>query len=132
MNSMKRILTLLLFLSLSSAHAQQWIPYSQTSQGTQYVDLQRAVVMGGSTAFILDLHDMKSDANDADGKTYRSILYAVEFNCRKEQRRVLSLQRKSESMGNGAVVSEYSQVSEWVEVKTPNDVRLMLAACEQR
>ena len=132
MNSMKRILTLLLFTSLSSAHAQQWIPYSQTSQGTQYVDLQRAVVMGGSTAFILDLHDMKSDANDADGKTYRSILYAVEFNCRKEQRRVLSLQRKSESMGNGAVVSEYSQVSEWVEVKTPNDVRLMLAACEQR
>ena len=132
MNSMKRILTLLLFLSLSSAHAQQWIPYSQTSQGTQYVDLQRAVSMGGSTAFILDLHDMKSDANDADGKTYRSILYAVEFNCRKEQRRVLSLQRKSESMGNGAVVSEYSHVSEWVEVKTPNDVRLMLAACEQR
>lgn len=132
MNSMKRILTLLLFLSLSSAHAQQWIPYSQTSQGTQYVDLQRAVVMGGSTAFILDLHDMKSDANDADGKTYRSILYAVEFNCRKEQRRVLSWQRKSESMGNGAVVSEYSHVSEWVEVKTPNDVRLMLAACEQR
>ena len=132
MNSMKRILTLLLFLSLSSAHAQQWIPYSQTSQGTQYVDLQRAVVMGGSTAFILDLHDMKSDANDADGKTYRSILYAVEFNCRKEQRRVLSWQRKSDSMGNGAVVSEYSHVSEWVEVKTPNDVRLMLAACEQR
>ena len=72
------------------------------------------------------------DANDADGKTYRSILYAVEFNCRKEQRRVLSWQRKSESMGNGAIVSEYSQVSEWVEVKTPNDVRLMLAACEQR
>jgi len=132
MNSMKRILTLLLFTSLSSAHAQQWIPYSQTSQGTQYVDLQRAVVMGGSTAFILDLHDMKSEANDADGKTYRSILYAVEFNCRKEQRRVLSWQRKSESMGNGAIVSEYSQVSEWVEVKTPNDVRLMLAACEQR
>jgi hypothetical protein len=129
---MKRILTLLLFTSLSSAHAQQWIPYSQTSQGTQYVDLQRAVVMGGSTAFILDLHDMKSEANDADGKTYRSILYAVEFNCRKEQRRVLSWQRKSESMGNGAIVSEYSQVSEWVEVKTPNDVRLMLAACEQR
>ena len=129
---MKKIFPLVLFLLLRSAHAEQWIPYSQTSQGTQYFDLQSSITMGGSAAFILDLHDMKSEANDADGKTYRSILYAVEFNCRKEQRRVLSWQRKSESMGNGAVVSEHSQVSEWTDVKTPNAKRLMMAACEQR
>jgi hypothetical protein len=35
-------------------------------------------------------------------------------------------------MGNGAVVSEYSEVSEWADVKTPNAKRLMMAACEQR
>jgi hypothetical protein len=129
---MKKILPLLWFLLLGSAHAQQWIPYSQTSQGTQYFDLQRAVVMGGSTAFILDLHDMKSELNDGDGKIYRSIVYATEFNCRKEQRRVLSVQRKSESMGKGIVVTETSQVSDWIDVKTPNALRLMMAACEQR
>jgi len=129
---MKKIIFVLLFLVIGSAHAEQWIPYSQTSQGTQYFDLQRAITMGGSAAFILDLHDMKSEANDAEGKVYRSIIYAREFNCRKEQSRVLSWQRKSESMGNGAVVSEHSQVSEWSDVKTPNAKRLMIAACEQR
>jgi hypothetical protein len=129
---MKKILPLLWFLLLGSAHAQQWIPYSQTSQGTQYFDLQRAVVMGGSTAFILDLHDMKSELNDGDGKIYRSIVYATEFNCRKEQRRVLSVQRKSEPMGKGIVVTETSQVSDWIDVKTQNALRLMMAACEQR
>ncbi len=129
---MKKILSLLLFIVFGSAYAQQWIPYSQTSQGTQYFDLQRTVVMGGSASFVLDLHDMKSEANDAEGKTYRSILYSREFNCRKEQQRVLGWQRKSESMGNGDVVTEHSQVSEWFDVKTPNAKRLMIAACEQR
>ena len=129
---MKKILSLLLFIVFGSAYAQQWIPYSQTSQGTQYFDLQRAITMGGSSSFILDLHDMKSEATDADGKAYRSILYSREFNCRKEQQRVLAWQRMSESMGNGIIVSEYSQVSEWFEVKTPNAKRLMIAACEQR
>jgi len=132
MIGMKKILSLWLFLLLGSAHAQQWIPYSQTSQGTQYFDLQHAVTMGGSAAFILDLHDMKFDTNDVEGNAYRSIVYAREFNCRKEQQRILSWQRKSESMGNGAIVSEYSQVSEWSDVKTPNAKRLMMAACEQR
>ena len=129
---MKKILSLLILFVLGQAHAQQWIPYSQTSQGTQYFDLQHAVTMGGSAAFILDLHDMKSDANDAEGKAYRSIIYAREFNCRKEQQRILSWQRKSQSMGNGDIVSEYSQVSEWSDVKTPNAKRLMMEACEQR
>ena len=129
---MKKILSLLILFLLGQAHAQQWIPYSQTSQGTQYFDLQHAVTMGGSAAFILDLHDMKSESNDAEGNAYRSIVYAREFNCRKEQQRVLSWQRKSQSMGNGDIVSEYSQVSEWSDVKTPNAKRLMMAACEQR
>jgi len=132
MTCMKQILTLVLLLLVGSANAQQWTPYLQTSLGTKYFDLQRAVVMGGSTAFIFDLHDMKTEVNDADGKAYRSIVYATEFNCRKEQRRILNLQRKSEPMGNGVVVSEHSLVSEWIDVKTPNDMRLMMAACEQR
>jgi hypothetical protein len=75
---------------------------------------------------------MKSEENDADGKTYRSIVYAMEFNCRKEQRRVLSFQKMSESMGTGSVVSEQSHVGEWMEVKTPAIVRLMMAACQHR
>ena len=129
---MKKILSLLILFLLCQAHAQQWIPYSQTSQGTQYFDLQRAITMGGSSSFILDLHDMKSEATDADGKAYRSTLYSREFNCRKEQQRIRAWQRMSESMGNGIIVSEYSQVSEWTDVKTPNAKRLMMAACEQR
>ena len=129
---MKKILLLFLFSAITPAQAQQWVPYSQTSKATQYFDLQRAITMGGSAAFILDLHDMKSEENDADGKTYRSIVYAMEFNCRKEQRRVLSFQKMSESMGNGSVISEQSQVGEWMEAKSPAVARLMMAACQHR
>jgi hypothetical protein len=129
---MKKLLFVCLLSAMTPALAQQWVPYSQTSKATQYFDLQRAITMGGSAAFILDLHDMKSEENDADGKTYRSIVYAMEFNCRKEQRRVLSFQKMSESMGTGSVVSEQSHVGEWMEVKTPAIVRLMMAACQHR
>ena len=129
---MKKLLFLCLLSAITLAHAQQWVPYSQTSKATQYFDLQRAITMGGSAAFILDLHDMKSEENDADGKTYRSVVYAMEFNCRKEQRRILSFQKMSESMGTGSVVSEQSQVGEWIEVKTPAILRLMTAACQHR
>lgn len=98
----------------------------------QYFDLQRAVAMGNTTAFIMDLHDLKSETKDTDGKTFLSVVYATEFNCRKAKRRILSYQRMSERMGSGAVVSEYAEVSEWTDVKAPGLTRLMTAACEQR
>lgn len=129
---MKKLLVLFLSVFITSASAQEWTPYAQTSLATQYFDLQRAVAMGNTTAFIVDLHDLKSEAKDADGKAYLSIVYATEFNCRKGQRRVLSQQRMSERMGSGAVVSENSVVGEWSDAKGPGHTRLMMAACEQR
>lgn len=129
---MKKLLFLFLSAFITSASAQEWTPYAQTSLATQYFDLQRAVAMGNTTGFIIDLHDLKSETKDVDGKTYLSVVYATEFNCRKALRRVLSQQRMSERMGNGSVVSEHSVVGEWSDVKTPGITRLMTAACEQR
>ena len=129
---MKKLLLLFLTGSSTAASAQDWTPYAQTSLATQYFDLQRAVAMGNTTAFIVDLHDLKSETKDPNGKTYLSVVYATEFNCRKAVRRILSYQRMSERMGNGAVVSEYTEVGEWSDVKAPGLTRLMTAACEQR
>ena len=129
---MKKLLLLFLSGFISVAAAQEWIPYAQTSVATQYFDLQRAVAMGNTTAFIMDLHDLKSETKDPNGKTFLSVVYATEFNCRKAQRRILSYQRMSERMGSGAVVSEYTDVGEWTDVKVPGIARLMTAACEQR
>lgn len=129
---MKKSLFLFLSVLISSASAQEWIPYAQTSLATQYFDLQRAVAMGNTTAFIVDLHDLKAQTNDVNGKPYLSIIYATEFNCRKAQRRVLSRQLMSERMGKGTVVSEHSEVGEWSDAKVPGLARLMMAACEQR
>lgn len=129
---MKKIFALSLLILCTPALAQSWVRYVRTGDANLYYDSQRTVVMGG-TAFIWDLHDLKSEATDPDGQPYRSVLYATEYNCRKEQRRVLSFQRMSDSMGKGTLVSENSMVSPWVDAPSQTAAaRLMDIACEPR
>lgn len=129
---MRLTLSLSLFLLANAACAETWVKYTQTGEAHRYFDKDRTMSMGG-TAFIWDLHDLKTPAQSADGRDYRSVLHAVEVNCRKEQRRVLSRHRLSGAMGAGAVVDEISMVSEWSEpaAETP-EARLMSIACEMK
>ena len=128
---MKRFsLIAMLIMSLPAA-AENWVRYAQTADASLYYDKERMILMSG-TAFIWDLHDLRADAAGAGDNAHRSVLHAVEVNCRKEQHRVLSYHRMSGAMGGGKMVGEHSLVSEW---KTPAansaESRLMTIACEQ-
>lgn len=102
---MRKILTLLLLSCAAPVMAQHWVRYAEADESLMYFDSLRTRKMG-DTAFVWDLHDLKSEATDPAGKPYRSILYAVEYQCRTRKWRVLGISRHPEAMGAGKPVSD--------------------------
>ena len=128
---MKSLITLALLAAALPAAAENWVRYAQNGDASRYYDKERVLVMSG-TAFIWDLHDLRADTPGLDGKNHRSVLYATEVNCRKEQWRVLSYHQMAGAMGAGAKVAEHSTVSEWKRAAEQTaEARLMAIACEQ-
>lgn len=128
---MRWMLCAVLVLISQTSLAENWAKYIQTPDANRYYDRERLLVMSG-TAFIWDLHDLKSEVSGEAGKNFRSVLYAVEVNCRKELRRVLSFHRMSGAMGAGQVVDEHSLVSDWSSPSMESPERqLMAIACDQ-
>ncbi len=128
---MKKLFAAAALLLASSAYAQSWEPYAKTDGEIRYYDPVRMVVMSG-IAFIWDLHDLHV-ATDEQGKQYRSVLYPTEYNCRGEKKRVLSVHKMTDRMGQGESVAEHTLVGRWIDVQpgTP-DSRLMKAACDAK
>lgn len=128
---MKPVILVALLAAALPAAAENWVRYAQSGDTSRYYDKERVLLMSG-TAFIWDLHDLRADTPGIDGKIHRSVTYATEVNCRKEQMRVLSYQQMAGPMGAAPMVAEHSMVSEW---KTPAhqtaESRLMAIACEQ-
>lgn len=125
---MKKLLLLILLSFASLTQAQTWERYAHSGDATQYYDKFRRVLMSGM-AFVWDLHDLRSESS-ADGKSYRSVLYPTEVNCRTLQKRALSTHKMSGPMGSGDTVVEESLVGPWVDVQPGTaDDRLMVAAC---
>jgi len=127
---MKIPLLLGMLLIISPAFAESWTRYAQTDEATLYYDKHRIIKMG-STAMIWDLHDLKTAALDANGKSYRSALYATEYNCRLAQHRLLSVQRLADPMGAGAVVSEDTAAGAWRDAAASAAAdKLLTEACD--
>jgi len=128
---MKRIFFIALLATSLPAAAENWVRYAQSGDASRYYDKERVLLMSG-TAFIWDLHDLLAETPGLGGKAHRSVMYATEVNCRKEQLRVLSYQQMAGAMGAAPMVGEHSMVGEW---KTPAhqsaESRLMAIACEQ-
>ena len=105
--AMKKIAAVLMLLTTLPAWSQAWIRYAQTDSATLYFDSLRTRKMG-DTAFVWDLHDLKAQAKDTSGRTYRSVMHATEYQCRIRQRRVLSILLHEGSMATGAAVEVLS------------------------
>ena len=111
---MKKLLTILLVCLATPTLAQHWVRYAESDESLMYFDSLRTRKMG-DTAFVWDLHDLKSAATDTSGKSYRSVLYAVEYQCRTRKWRVLGTSRHAQSMGAGKPVSEESGAMAFAE-----------------
>ena len=128
---MKSLIALTLMAAALPATAENWVRYAQSGEASRYYDKERVLLMSG-TAFIWDLHDLRADTPGIDGKNHRSVLYATEVNCRKEQWRVLSFHQMAGAMGAGPQVAEHSTVSDWKRpAEQSPESRLMAIACDQ-
>lgn len=113
---MKKILAICLLLVTLPVCAQGWVRYAQTDEATHYFDSLRTRKMG-DTAFVWDLHELKVPAVDDAGTSFQSLMFALEYNCRPRQYRVLSTawmagSTVSSSTG-GKVVKEAIGAGEW-------------------
>lgn len=113
---MKKFVTLILLLTTLPACAQGWVRYAQTDEAILYFDSLRTRKMG-DTAFVWDLHDLKTESQDGQGKVYRSALFATEYQCRARKHRWLGVTRHAEPMATGAAVAEETGAGEWVETR---------------
>lgn len=110
---MKKAAVIALLLAAPPAFsAEVWIRYAESESATMYYDSLRTRKMG-DTSFVWDLHDLKAGATDASGQSYRSVMYAFEYQCRARKRRVLGVQRYTEAMGKGAPIEE-TMTGEWM------------------
>lgn len=101
----------LLLAALPASATEIWIRYAETDAATLYFDSLRTRKMG-DTSFVWDLHDLKAETSDASGRAYRSVTYAIEYQCRARKRRVLGIQRYTGAMATGSVVEE-TLTGEW-------------------
>lgn len=109
---MKKALAYALLLAALPAYPTEiWIRYAENETATMYFDSLRTRKMG-DTSFVWDLHDLKTAATDASGNTYRSVGYAIEYQCRARKRRVLGIQRYAGAMGKGSAQEE-TMTGEW-------------------
>ncbi len=113
---MKKLILFILPLIAGPAFAQGWVRYAETDEAIHYFDSLRTRKMG-DTSFVWDLHDLGQPSTDAQGKTFRSVLYATEFQCRAGKHRRLSIARHAEAMGRGSVASEDVGAGDWIETR---------------
>lgn len=127
---MKRLLPLMCLLLACNAYAENWSRYAVNRDATRYYDTVRRVVMSGM-AIVWDLHDLATEVSE-QGKSYRSVLYPTEYNCRHLRKRVLSVIKMGGRMGSGEMVAEETVVGDWRDVLPSSaDEDLMVLACAE-
>ena len=110
---MRLILILLPFLFCSSVFGQVWVQYAETKNKKFFFDSYRKY-KNGDTVIVWDLNEVKFLKEDKKNSfSYKSAIFATEYNCRKKQKRTLNYKLLSGSMGSGNIISEKSLVSEW-------------------
>ena len=113
-----RFLVTLLFILSSNVLAAGLVlvRYAETDEAIHYFDSIQMRKMG-DTAFVWDLHDLKTAATTADGFTYFTVGYAVEYQCRVRKRRTLAIKWFANHLGEGAFKSQEAVVSDWIIAK---------------
>ena len=111
-------------LMSQTAWAEGWIRYADNDKVDMYFDSFNKRKMG-DTAFVWDLHDLKSAAKRSNGFAYHSVGYAVEYQCRAMKRRVLAIKWFSSYMGEGQHQVEEGVVGDWVVI-TPGSIEKLL------
>ena len=117
--------------SNNSGKLKAWMKLGTSDGSNFYVD-PASIVKSGNKVTMWSLLDYK-EAKTFEGLPYMSLKAQGEYDCEKEQLRVIAGTRQSEAMGAGDAISSISEPSEWNAV-APNGVGRVFwnHACEKR
>ena len=128
----KTILTMLL-AGLSSSAAAEWVAVGSTESDALYADpatIQKD--KAGNKVRMWNLLDLKK-AGSMKGKPYMSIKEQFEYDCRKQQSRLLSISAQSGKMGEGDTVDFTARPGQWSAIASGSTSgNLWKIACEKR
>ena len=96
------------------------VRYAETEQAIHFFDSIQMRKMG-DTAFVWDMHDLKTAATTPSGFTYFTVGYAIEYQCRAQKRRTLAIKWFEKHLGEGASKSQEGVVSVWITI-TPDSL----------
>jgi len=129
---MMRLLSFIVFLTLSNAAMAEWVGMHSDDEFDVYVDTT-TIRKNGNFAKMWTLNDYKTGRDTGSG-IYLSRMVQAEYDCRNETKRLLALNTYSGNMGSGKVISSY-RVNEYelpansVAPRTIDDAELKIA-CE--
>lgn len=128
------LLITLLVLSSGPVYAE-WVPRGEDKQAglTIYLDVD-TMRINGNQVMMWILHDFKTVQTNGAGNSFLSAKVHREYDCAKEQTRVLAITKYEDKMGNGKVVSSRTfDEPEWVSAapREPGTIAqdLWIVAC---
>ena len=127
--NMKRILTIFLLLFSINGYCE-WTKVNDSVDFTSYMD-KKTIKRNGNTVKIWQLLDYKTPQELKSGK-YKSSVILFEYDCKEEQRRILSLVEYEDQMGIGKPILTIDEYDKWTYVK-PNthDFIMMKFLCNK-
>jgi len=107
----KFIFMLILNLVCTNAIAE-WMLVSSDEIKTTYAD-QASIKRDGNIIAMSGMFDFKITHTTEANKIYNSLKFRDEFNCDEKQQRNLEITVLEEKMGEGEVISNYSEPGKW-------------------
>jgi hypothetical protein len=109
--AMRKAILMVLLAVVSSSAAAEWIKLGSNEDSTFYVDAA-TILRKGKVATMWSLIDYRQSRTIGNAQ-YMSLTALGEYDCEKEQQRVVSGSRQTEKMGRGESVSKLSEPTEW-------------------
>lgn len=116
-----RLIVGVLLLAISLPSFAEWVKLAENVEMTFRIDLA-TILIDGNFRQVSELHDLKQRGKQ--GEMSRRVL--MEYDCKGEQHRLLSLTTHSEPMAEGNVLISVSRASDWHTIVTGTSAAAIL------
>jgi surface-adhesin protein E len=111
---MRKNILMMLLIVVSSSAAAEWVKVGRIENVTTAFADPATIRRNGDMVKMWGLLDFKAPNVLVENKPYMSMMTQVEYDCKEEQARTLSIYFYSKNMGEGEVVDIASHSGKWV------------------
>jgi hypothetical protein len=113
--AMRKVILMMLLAVVSSNAVAEWVAVTHNKTVFVYAD-PATIRKAGNMVKMWELIDFKTVQLPDKNKPYMSIKYQLEFDCNKEQSRILTYYAYSGNMGGGEMAGFSSNPDKWEPV----------------